>query len=108
MIRVLGDYRIKFSIGNCCAGAIKLLILDKDGYPRREPDRRTVGWHPIGIYYTRPPIYAALLRPFTWIPYRTAYLLFQILSLGAAILSVLLMTRRSLIVAAMLLFFPLM
>ncbi len=70
--------------------------------------KRTVGWHPIGIYYTRPPVYAALLRPFTWMPYRTAYLLFQILSLGAAIWSILLMTRNRLIVAVMLLFFPLM
>jgi len=36
-----------------------------------------------GVNYTRPPFYAAFLRPLAYLPYRTAYLIFEIVSLAA-------------------------
>jgi hypothetical protein len=36
-----------------------------------------------GVYYSRPPFYAALLKPLAWLPYRTAYFIFQLISLAA-------------------------
>lgn len=38
---------------------------------------------PPGLYYCRPPFHAALLRPLAWLPYQTAYRIFQGLSLSA-------------------------
>lgn len=35
-----------------------------------------------GVNYTRLPFYAVLLRPLAWLPYRSAYSVFSILSLG--------------------------
>lgn len=37
------------------------------------------------VVYTRPPFYAALLKPLAWLPYRTAYAIFSIASLAAAL-----------------------
>jgi hypothetical protein len=34
------------------------------------------------VVYTRPPFYAALLRPLAWLPYRTAYAMFSLASLA--------------------------
>ncbi len=36
-----------------------------------------------GVYYSRPPFYAFLLRPLARLPYQAAYWLFQTISLGA-------------------------
>src|SRR5262245_27529184 len=33
------------------------------------------------IHYIRPPFYAFFLRPLAWIPYRAAYVLFQVINL---------------------------
>lgn len=35
------------------------------------------------LYYIRPPFHATLLRPLAWLPYRSAYFVFQGLSLAA-------------------------
>ncbi len=42
-----------------------------------------VGHYLEGVYYSRPPFYAALLRPLTHLPYHTAYAIFQTLSFAA-------------------------
>jgi len=42
-----------------------------------------VGFTRAGLLYIRPPFFAFFLRPLTWLPYRTAYLLFQALSVAA-------------------------
>lgn len=42
-----------------------------------------VGGYIPGIYYSRPPFYAVLLKPLSWLPYLTAYAIFQTLSLIA-------------------------
>src|SRR5271168_1497736 len=46
-----------------------------------------------GVNYTRPPFYAAFLRPLAYLPYRTAYLVFEIASL-AALLGFIVLFRR--------------
>ena len=56
---------------------------------------RQVEWEAAGVsgeafLFSRPPAFAALLAPFAWLPYRTAYFLFQALSLLAVALAVLL------------------
>lgn len=45
--------------------------------------REAVGQAYSGVYYSRPPFYAFLLKPLSWMPYRAAYYTFQLLSLAA-------------------------
>jgi hypothetical protein len=47
--------------------------------------RRTVGITMQGVLYSRPPFYAALLKPLTLLPYRAAFSVFAALNLAAAI-----------------------
>lgn len=47
--------------------------------------RRTVGVTMEGVLYSRPPFYAALLKPLTLLPYRAAFAVFAFLNLGAAL-----------------------
>ncbi len=43
----------------------------------------TVGYSLSAVYYSRPPFYAAMLRPLARLPYRLAYAIFQAISLAA-------------------------
>jgi hypothetical protein len=40
-----------------------------------------------GVYYSRPPFYAALVKPLAWLPFHAAYIVFQCLSLLALALA---------------------
>lgn len=45
--------------------------------------QQSVGLELIGVYYSRPPFYADLLRPLGWLSYRAAYWTFQGISFAA-------------------------
>lgn len=51
----------------------------------RRIHRESAGVELLGVYYSRPPFYADLLRPLGWLPYRAAYWTFQGLSFAAFI-----------------------
>jgi glycosyl transferase family 87 len=46
----------------------------------RRIHRESAGVELEGVYYSRPPFYADLLRPLGWLPYRTAYWTFESIS----------------------------
>jgi hypothetical protein len=47
--------------------------------------RENLGFTMESVVYTRPPFYAALLKPLAWLPYRTAYAMFSMASLASAL-----------------------
>jgi type IV secretory pathway VirB2 component (pilin) len=47
--------------------------------------KENLGFTMESVVYTRPPFYAALLRPLALLPYRTAYLVFSIASLASVL-----------------------
>lgn len=47
--------------------------------------RKSLGFTMETVVYTRPPFYAALLKPLAWLPYRTAYALFSLASLACVV-----------------------
>jgi Glycosyltransferase family 87 len=49
----------------------------------RRIHRESAGVELVGVYYSRPPFYADLLRPLGWLPYRAAYWTFESLSFAA-------------------------
>lgn len=49
----------------------------------RRIHQQSVGLELIGVYYSRPPFYADLLRPLGWLRYRTAYWTFEGISFAA-------------------------
>jgi hypothetical protein len=49
----------------------------------RRIHRESTGIELVGVYYSRPPFYADLLRPLSWLPYRVAYWTFEALSFAA-------------------------
>jgi hypothetical protein len=51
----------------------------------KEVHRRVLGVWLASVYYSRPPFYALMLRPLGRLPYRTAYWIFQVLSILALI-----------------------
>ncbi len=60
-----------------------------------------------GTYFIRPPFYAAVLHPLAFLPYQSAYWVFQAVSIAAAVILVRLYRGPWQATAAMLLFFPL-
>lgn len=44
---------------------------------------QTVGAVLPSVYYSRPPFYALFLKPFTYLPYQTAYVVYSLLSIAA-------------------------
>jgi hypothetical protein len=46
-------------------------------------EKATLGFTMDTVVYTRPPFYAALLKPLSWLPYRVAYAVFSLASLGS-------------------------
>jgi hypothetical protein len=64
------------------------LVGTPDLYSARANDAiisRVTGVTMEGVTYSRLPFYAWLLKPFTWLPYRTAYYSFVLLNVGAAL-----------------------
>jgi glycosyl transferase family 87 len=49
----------------------------------RRIHRESTGVELVGVYYSRPPFYADLLRPLGWLPYRAAYWTFESISFAA-------------------------
>jgi hypothetical protein len=49
----------------------------------RRIHREATGVELVGVYYSRPPFYAALLRPLGMLPYRVAYWTFESISFAA-------------------------
>ncbi len=49
----------------------------------RRIHRESTGIELVGVYYSRPPFYADLLRPLGWLPYRVAYWTFESISFAA-------------------------
>jgi hypothetical protein len=49
----------------------------------RRIHQESVGLELIGVYYSRPPFYADMLRPLGWLPYRAAYWTFEGISFVA-------------------------
>jgi hypothetical protein len=49
----------------------------------RRIHREATGVELVGVYYSRPPFYAALLRPLGMVPYRVAYRTFEAISFAA-------------------------
>lgn len=49
----------------------------------RRIHRESTGVELQGVYYSRPPFYADLLRPLGWLPYRAAYWTFEAISFAA-------------------------
>ncbi len=47
--------------------------------------QENLGFTMEGVVYTRPPFYAAVLKPLAWFPYRTAYGLFSMASLACVL-----------------------
>jgi hypothetical protein len=50
---------------------------------------------PVQVFYNHPPFEALLFVPFTYVPYRAAYMLWTITSLGLLIIAVLLIQART-------------
>jgi hypothetical protein len=47
--------------------------------------KENLGFTMESVVYTRPPFYAALLKPLAWLPYRTAYAIFSFTSLASVL-----------------------
>jgi hypothetical protein len=64
------------------------LALTADLYDRERnlsEIKSLIGFNMETVVYTRPPFYAVILKPLTWLPYRAAYLLFSLVSLGCLV-----------------------
>lgn len=64
------------------------LALTPDLYDRQrnlEEIKGLIGFNMETVVYTRPPFYAVLLKPLTWLPYQAAYLIFSLVSLSCLV-----------------------